>query len=137
MKRLRFAFVSNSEEIADAVQGLLRDKAKQGADLEAIIDGITQEAIASYLYAADLPDAHAITAQPLDEDSLIYSADGTLLADIHMPGLQHYYEQLDQMGKWLPGATVATSSTESTRTPRAPRARKVLSRTNPRGRRSR
>jgi membrane peptidoglycan carboxypeptidase len=58
-------------------------------------------------YAADLPDAHTITAQPLDEDSLIYSADGTLLADIHMPGLQHYYEQMDQMGKWLPEATVA------------------------------
>jgi membrane peptidoglycan carboxypeptidase len=59
-------------------------------------------------YAADLPDAHAITAQPLDEDTLIYAADNTLLADIHpVDQPQHYSESLDQMGKWLPLATVA------------------------------
>jgi penicillin-binding protein 1A len=59
-------------------------------------------------YAADLPDAHAITEKPLDEDTLIYSADGTLLADIHPQDQpEHYYESLDQMGKWLPQATIS------------------------------
>ncbi len=59
-------------------------------------------------YAADLPDAHQITGQPLDEDTLIYAADNTLLADIHpIDEPQHYAEPLDQMGKWLPLATVA------------------------------
>jgi membrane peptidoglycan carboxypeptidase len=59
-------------------------------------------------YAADLPDAHAIKSQPLDEDTLIWAADGTLLADIHpVDEPQHYAEPLDQMGKWLPLATVA------------------------------
>src|SRR2546430_2305464 len=59
-------------------------------------------------YAADLPDAHAITAKPLAEDTLIYAADSTLLADIHPENdPQHYYQQLDDMGKWLPMATVA------------------------------
>jgi membrane peptidoglycan carboxypeptidase len=60
-------------------------------------------------YAADLPDAHAITSNPLPEDTLIYASDGTtLLADVHKPDdPQHYYETLDQMGKYLPEATVA------------------------------
>jgi membrane peptidoglycan carboxypeptidase len=59
-------------------------------------------------YAADLPDAHTITSNPLPEDTLIYSSDGILLADVHNPNdPQHYYESLDQMGKWLPEATVA------------------------------
>ena len=59
-------------------------------------------------YAADLPDAHTITSQPLDEDTMIYAADGTLLADLHPQDQpQHYYESIDQMGKWLPDATIA------------------------------
>jgi membrane peptidoglycan carboxypeptidase len=59
-------------------------------------------------YAADLPDAHQITSNPLPEDTMIYAADGTLLADVHKPDdPQHYYESLDQMGKWLPDATIA------------------------------
>jgi membrane peptidoglycan carboxypeptidase len=60
-------------------------------------------------YAADLPDAHTITSNPLPEDTMIYASDGTtLLADVHNPNdPQHYYESLDQMGKWLPEATVA------------------------------
>jgi membrane peptidoglycan carboxypeptidase len=59
-------------------------------------------------YAADLPDAHTITTQPLDEDTVIYAADGTVLADLHPQDQpQHYYESLDQSGKWLPLATVA------------------------------
>jgi membrane peptidoglycan carboxypeptidase len=59
-------------------------------------------------YAAALPDAHTITSAPLDEDTLIYSADGALLADLHPDNQpQHYYESLDQMGRWLPAASVA------------------------------
>src|SRR5215472_14892037 len=59
-------------------------------------------------YAADLPDAHAITSNPLPEDTMIYAADGTLLADVHKQNdPQHYYESLDQMGKWVPDATIA------------------------------
>src|SRR5262249_43782682 len=59
-------------------------------------------------YAADLPDAHAITSQPLAEDTMIYAGDGTLLADVHKQNdPQHYYESLDQMGKWIPDATIA------------------------------
>jgi len=48
------------QEIADAVRGLLRDRAKQGAALEEIIESVTQEEIARYLYAADLPDPDLI-----------------------------------------------------------------------------
>src|SRR5256885_3263450 len=59
-------------------------------------------------YAADLPDAHTITSAPLDEDTMIYAGDGRLLADLHpQDAPQHYYESLDQMGKWLPDATIA------------------------------
>jgi membrane peptidoglycan carboxypeptidase len=63
-------------------------------------------------FAADLPDAHAIAATPLPEDTLIYAADGkTLLADVHPEGIQHYYEPLTGMGHWLPDATVAIEDT--------------------------
>ncbi len=48
------------EEIADAVRALLRDRAKQGDGVQEIIDGITQEEIGRYLYAADLPDPDLI-----------------------------------------------------------------------------
>ena len=48
------------QEIADAVQALLREKAKQGEDLETVIEGISQEAIGRYLYAPDLPDPDLI-----------------------------------------------------------------------------
>jgi short-chain Z-isoprenyl diphosphate synthase len=48
------------QEIIDAVQALLREKAKQGENLEAIIDGISEETIAQYLYAPDLPDPDLI-----------------------------------------------------------------------------
>ncbi len=58
-------------------------------------------------YAADLPDAHAITTRPLPEDSLIYAADGSLLADVHPEGVHHYYEPLEKMGTYLPQATTA------------------------------
>ena len=48
------------EEIADAVRALLSDKAKQGEGIQEIIEGLTQEEIGRYLYAADLPDPDLI-----------------------------------------------------------------------------
>jgi len=48
------------EEIADALRALLRDKAKRGEEVQEIIEGITQEEIRRYLYAADLPDPDLI-----------------------------------------------------------------------------
>jgi membrane peptidoglycan carboxypeptidase len=57
-------------------------------------------------YASQLPDAHLVAA-PLPEDTVIYAADGTKLADVHPSGVQHYYEPFSHMGMWLPTATVA------------------------------
>jgi short-chain Z-isoprenyl diphosphate synthase len=48
------------EEIADAVRALLRDRARQGEPLDAIIDQVSQKEIARYLYTADLPDPDLI-----------------------------------------------------------------------------
>jgi short-chain Z-isoprenyl diphosphate synthase len=48
------------EEIADAVRALLKDKEKRGESLEEVIDGISEEQIGRYLYAADLPDPDLI-----------------------------------------------------------------------------
>jgi len=48
------------QEIIDAVQAMLREKTKQGEDLQAIIDGVTEETIGQYLYAPDLPDPDLI-----------------------------------------------------------------------------
>jgi short-chain Z-isoprenyl diphosphate synthase len=48
------------QEITDAVQAMLRDKTKQGEDVQTIIEGITEETIGQYLYAPDLPDPDLI-----------------------------------------------------------------------------
>lgn len=48
------------QEIADAVQRLIRDRAKQAASVDEIVEGVTQEEIGRYLYAADLPDPDLI-----------------------------------------------------------------------------
>jgi short-chain Z-isoprenyl diphosphate synthase len=48
------------EEIADAVRDLVRDKARQGADLDAIVEGITPSAIDNHLYTVGLPDPDLI-----------------------------------------------------------------------------
>jgi short-chain Z-isoprenyl diphosphate synthase len=48
------------QEIADAVRRLVRDRAKHGASVEEIVEGITQEEIGRYLYAPDLPDPDLI-----------------------------------------------------------------------------
>ena len=58
-------------------------------------------------FAERLPDpAQVSAAQP--EDTMIYAADGTtLLADLHPPGYQHYYEPLSEVGTILPGAVLS------------------------------
>jgi short-chain Z-isoprenyl diphosphate synthase len=48
------------QEIIDAVQAMLREKGKQGEDLQTIIDGVSEETIGQYLYAPDLPDPDLI-----------------------------------------------------------------------------
>jgi short-chain Z-isoprenyl diphosphate synthase len=48
------------QEITDAMQAMLRDKTKQGEDVQTIIEGITEETIRQYLYAPDLPDPDLI-----------------------------------------------------------------------------
>jgi membrane peptidoglycan carboxypeptidase len=58
-------------------------------------------------FADKLPDPSQVsTAQP--EDTMIYAADGTtLLADLHPPGYQHYYEPLSDVGTLLPEAVIS------------------------------
>ncbi|MGH7265678.1 MAG: polyprenyl diphosphate synthase [Candidatus Rokuibacteriota bacterium] len=48
------------QEIADAVRRLIRDRAKQGASVEEIVEAVSQEEIGRYLYIADLPDPDLI-----------------------------------------------------------------------------
>ena len=42
------------------MQRLIRDRAKHGATVEEIVEGVTQEEIGRYLYAPDLPDPELI-----------------------------------------------------------------------------
>src|SRR6202171_4925620 len=57
-------------------------------------------------FADKLPDPGTLdTSQP--QDTMIYAADGTtLLADLHPPGYQHYYEPLSDIGTLLPEAVI-------------------------------
>jgi short-chain Z-isoprenyl diphosphate synthase len=48
------------QEIADAVRRLIRDRSKQGASLDEIVEAVSQEEIGRYLYAPDLPDPELI-----------------------------------------------------------------------------
>src|SRR5215467_1424619 len=58
-------------------------------------------------YADKLPDL-AQMSNDVPGDTLVYAADGTtLLADLHPPGYQHYYEPLSAMGNYLPEAVIA------------------------------
>jgi len=59
------------------------------------------------VFADRLPDATAVTA-PIPEDTILYAADGkTVLADLHPPGYQHYYEAMQAMGTLLPEAVLS------------------------------
>lgn len=58
-------------------------------------------------FADQLPDP-AVVAKPTASDTLIYASDNTtLLADLHPPGYQSYYEPLSQMGTLLPEAVIS------------------------------
>ena len=58
-------------------------------------------------FAEKLPEATDVTSA-IPEDTLIYAADNkTLLADLHPPGYQAYFEPLSQMGQLLPQAVIA------------------------------
>src|SRR6202163_2561220 len=58
-------------------------------------------------FADKLPDPNQV-ASAQHEDRMIYAADGTtLLADLHPPGYQHYYEPLSDMGTLLPEAVIS------------------------------
>src|SRR5438270_2484956 len=58
-------------------------------------------------YAAPLPDVSQLDTD-VPGDTLIYAADGkTVIADLHAPGYQTYYEPLSSMGTFLPEAIVA------------------------------
>jgi membrane peptidoglycan carboxypeptidase len=58
-------------------------------------------------FAEKLPDPKQVaSAQP--EDTVIYASDGTtLLADLHLPGYQHYYEPLSEVGTLIPAAVMS------------------------------
>ena len=56
-----------------------------------------------------LPDVRAVT-HPLPADTLVYDhTGGTLIADLHPGGYQHYQTRLQDMGHWLPAAAEADS----------------------------
>ena len=58
-------------------------------------------------YAEKMPDV-AQMSKDVPGDTLVYAADGTtLLADLHPPGYQHYYEPLSAMGTYLPEAIIS------------------------------
>src|SRR5437879_8782379 len=58
-------------------------------------------------YASKMPNIDAV-ATDVPGDTLIYAADGTtLLADLHPPGYQSYYEPLSDMGTKLPDAVIS------------------------------
>ncbi len=58
-------------------------------------------------FADKLPDPTQVTSD-IPEDTLVYASDNrTLLADLHPPGYQAYYEPLSDMGTLLPAAVIS------------------------------
>ncbi len=58
-------------------------------------------------YVRNLPDPTGLLS-PIPEDTLVYASDATtLLADLHPPGHQSYYESLADMGTLLPEAVIS------------------------------
>ena len=58
-------------------------------------------------FANKLPDPTQVTST-MPEDTLIFAADNkTLLADLHPPGYQSYYEPVSDMGTLLPEAIIS------------------------------
>lgn len=82
------------QEIADAVRRLVRDRAKQGATLDEIVESVTQEEIGRYLYAPDLPDPDLIIRTSgevrLSGFLLWQSAYSEFyFCDVHWPAFRH------------------------------------------------
>ena len=66
---------------------------------------ISSPAYASY--ASKLPDVSSIS-KDVPGDTILLASDGTtVLADLHPPGYQHYYEPLSAMGSYLPAAVIS------------------------------
>jgi membrane peptidoglycan carboxypeptidase len=62
----------------------------------------------SYVAFADKLPGPSQISTTVPEDTLIYASDNkTLLADLHPPGYQNYYESLDDMGTLLPEAVIS------------------------------
>jgi membrane peptidoglycan carboxypeptidase len=58
-------------------------------------------------FADKLPDPTQVTTS-VPDDTLIYAADNkTVLADLHPPGYQSYFEPLSEMGTLLPEAVIS------------------------------
>ncbi|HSS61879.1 MAG TPA: transglycosylase domain-containing protein [Candidatus Limnocylindrales bacterium] len=58
-------------------------------------------------FADKLPDPNQLTSA-IPEDTTIYASDNqTLLADLHQPGHQSYFEPLSEMGTLLPEAVIS------------------------------
>jgi penicillin-binding protein 1A len=58
-------------------------------------------------FAEKLPNAMEVSTAT-KQDTLIYASDGTtLLADLHPPGYQSYFEPLSAMGTLLPDAVIS------------------------------
>ena len=58
-------------------------------------------------FADKLPDPMQVTSD-IPEDTMVYASDNkTLLADLHPPGYQAYYEPLSEMGTFLPEAVIS------------------------------
>ena len=58
-------------------------------------------------YSAPLPDVSKLD-NDVPGDTIVLASDGTtMLADLHAPGYQHYYEPLSSMGTRLPAAVVS------------------------------
>ncbi len=58
-------------------------------------------------YAEKLPDVGQMS-NDVPGDTIVYAADQvTVLADLHPPGYQHYYEPLSDMGTYLPQAVIS------------------------------
>ncbi|MGH7918607.1 MAG: transglycosylase domain-containing protein, partial [Candidatus Dormibacteraceae bacterium] len=58
-------------------------------------------------YAANLPNAHQLTEVPLPADTIVYAADGSVMADLRPTTGEHYQQALSEMGTYLPEATIA------------------------------
>src|SRR5260370_6074956 len=71
-----------------------------------------------YVAVADKLPHPSRVAPPHPEDTMIYATDGTtLLADLHPPGYQHYYDPLSDVETILPEAVISIQYRNSSQHP--------------------